>query len=85
MEAWEKLGKLRKHEPSPREIRDLVGVVERELEYARAISRGAKLGEEGEFNHAYEAARTGFWPDKRQLQYRRFALRGGEDGVIVFG
>lgn len=58
LEAWEKLGKLRKHEPSPREIRDLVCVVERELEYARAISRGAKFGEEGEFNHAYEAART---------------------------
>ena len=58
LESWVKNGWLKKHVTSRDEIMELLAVVRREMDFAQAISRGAEAGEEGEFSHCYDAART---------------------------
>jgi hypothetical protein len=58
LEGWVTNGWLKRHVTSPREIADLLAVARREMAFAKAVSHGVESGEEGEFSHSYEAART---------------------------
>lgn len=80
LESWERNGWLEKHRTSKQEIQELLSVVERELIYSEAMAGGVEQGEEGEFNHAYEAARTlakialtacGYTTSRQQLSHYR--------------